>query len=80
MCGEINELFQRLDKHEDYKNVKFLWADSRTNPVAEQFIEKIQAPFMAAFKEGFLVECKAVSTESELNKMIERLFTFKFKL
>lgn len=77
-CDEINELFQRLD--EDYKNVRFLWVDSRSNPMAEQFIKKTQAPFMAAFKEGFLVECRVVSTESELNKMIDRLFAFKIKL
>ncbi len=79
-CAEINEFFQRLDKHEKYKDVKFLWADSRSNPIAEQFIKKQQGPFMAAFKEGFLVECRIISTEADLNKMIKRLFAFKFKL
>lgn len=79
-CAEINELFQRLDKYEGYKNVKFLWVDSRSHPIREQFIKKTQTPFMAAFKEGFLVECRIISNESELNKMIERLFEFKIKL
>ena len=78
-CAEINELFQKLDKYEAYKDVKFLRADSRSNPIAEQVIKQTQAQFMADFKEGFLVECRIVSTESELNKMIERLFSFKFK-
>lgn len=79
-CEEINDLFQKLDKSEDYKKVKFLWVDSRNNPIAEQFIKKRQTPFMAAFKDGFLVECNNVSTEAQLKGMIDRLFAFKFKL
>ncbi|MES2568093.1 MAG: hypothetical protein V4565_14555 [Bacteroidota bacterium] len=79
-CKEINELFQRLDKFEEYRTVKFLWVDSRNNPIAEQFIKKTQKPFMAAFKDGFLVECNVVSTDADLKRMILRLFSFKFKL
>ncbi|MES2568091.1 MAG: hypothetical protein V4565_14545 [Bacteroidota bacterium] len=78
-CAEINELFQRLDKQDNHKGIRFLWVDSRTNPIAEQFIKKMQAPFMATFKEGFLVECKVVKTEQELNEMIARLFKFQLE-
>ena len=79
-CKEINELFQKLSGDKEFEKVKFLWVDSRNNPIAEQFIKKRQTPFIAAFKEGFLVECNNVSDEEGLRQMLERLFNFKFKL
>jgi thiol-disulfide isomerase/thioredoxin len=78
-CKEINEVFQKLSDDRDFKNVKFLWVDSRNNPIAEEFIKKRQKPFVAVFKEGFLVECDNVSDEKELREMLDRLFAFKFK-
>ena|SRR5688572_5805934 len=79
-CKEINDLFQELAKDDDFKKVKFLWVDSRHNPIAEQFIAKKQTPFIAVFKEGFLVECDNISDEKSLRAMLHRLFEFKFKL
>lgn len=79
-CKEINDLFHQLSKDQQYEEVKFLWLDSRNNPIAEQFISKTQTAFIADFKEGFLVECNNISTEEQLREMLERLFTFKFKL
>src|SRR5688500_12994632 len=79
-CEEINRLFQTLTEHDDYKKVKFLWVDSRNNPIAEQFISKRQSAFIAVFKEGFLVECDNVKNEEELRNMLDRLFNFKLKL
>jgi hypothetical protein len=79
-CKEMNFFFEDFARKHLYKNIKFLWIDSRNNPVAEQFIKKRQMPFIAAFKSGFLVECDNISTEKGLRGMIERLFAFKFKL
>lgn len=79
-CKEMNDLFQELSNQDEFKNIEFLWVDSRNNPIAEQFIKKRQMPFIAAFKEGFLVECNNVSDEKELRLMLDRLFNFKFKL
>lgn len=79
-CKEINDLFHELSLQKEYSKVKFLWIDSRNNPIAEQFIKKKQTPFIAVFKEGFLVECDNISEEKELRDMLDRLFKFKFKL
>lgn len=79
-CSEMNELFKKLDETHEYKNIKFLWVDSRNNPIAEQFIKKRQAPFIAVFKQGFLVECDTIDEEKDLREMLNRLFSFKFKL
>jgi len=79
-CKEMNELFQFLSTHQDFQHVKFLWVDSRANPIAEQFIHKKQTPFIATFKEGFLVECDNISEEKQLREMLDRLFNFKFRL
>ena len=79
-CKEMTDLFQTLSNHSDFKKVKFLWVDSRQNPVAEQFIKKKQVPFIAAFKDGFLVECDNISDEAGLRALINRLVAFKFKL
>src|SRR4249919_1236116 len=79
-CREMNDLFQELSKHDDFRNVKFLWVDSRNNPIAEQFVAERQAPFIAVFKEGFLVECDNIYDEKGLRAMLDRLFKFKFKL
>ena len=79
-CKEITDIFQKLSDEEEFKKVKFLWVDSRNNPVAEQFIKKKQIPFIAVFKEGFLVECDNISEEKTLRNMLKRLFAFKFKL
>lgn len=79
-CKEMNDLFEKMANMEDFKKVKFLWVDSRNNPIAEQFISKKQEPFIAVFKEGFLVECDNVSEEKDLRDMLSRLFAFKFKL
>lgn len=79
-CREINSLFQEFSGQEKFKRVRFLWVDSRNNPIAEQFIKKRQVPFIAVFKEGFLVECDNVSDEKGLNDMLNRLFAFKIKL
>jgi hypothetical protein len=76
----MTDLFQTLSNHSDFKKVKFLWVDSRQNPVAEQFIKKKQVPFIAAFKDGFLVECDNISDEAGLRALINRLVAFKFKL
>jgi thiol-disulfide isomerase/thioredoxin len=78
-CAEMNILFQNLSEKDEFKKVKFMWVDSRNNPVAEQFIKKRQTPFIAVFKEGFLVECDNVSDEESLKSMLDRLFAFKFK-
>jgi hypothetical protein len=79
-CKEMNELFLKLSHDPKFKHVKFLWVDSRNNPIAEQFIKKRQIPFIAVFREGFLVECDNISKETELRDMLDRLFKFKFKL
>ena len=79
-CKEIDALFQELSEDKEFKNVKFLWVDSRNNPIAEQFIKKKQAPFIAVFKEGFLVECNNILDETGLRAMLKRLFSFKIKL
>jgi len=79
-CREVNGLFQRFSEDVEFKKVRFLWVDSRNNPIAEQFIQKKQLPFIAVFKEGFLVECDNISQEDHLRNMLNRLFTFKFKL
>ena len=79
-CREMNRLFQDLSAHKDFSRVKFLWVDSRNNPIAEQFIAKRQTPFIAVFKEGFLVECDNIYDEKGLRAMLHRLFEFKFKL
>lgn len=79
-CKEMTELFQKLSETDEFKKVKFLWVDSRNNPIAEQFIKKRQVPFIAVFKEGFLVECDNVSNEKELRAMLNRLFAHTFKL
>ncbi len=79
-CKEMNELFEKLSVDKDFKEVKFLWVDSRANPIAEQFIQRKQTPFIASFKEGFLVECDNISEEKQLREMLDRLFNFKFRL
>jgi thiol-disulfide isomerase/thioredoxin len=79
-CAEMNTLFEKLSLDQTYNRVKFLWVDSRNNPIAEQFIKKKQTPFIAVFKEGFLVECDNISEEKGLRDMLDRLFAFKFKL
>lgn len=79
-CQEMNDLFQKLSDTSEFEKVKFLWVDSRNNPIAEQFIKKKQEPFIAVFKEGFLVECDTISEEKNLRDMLNRLFAFKFKL
>lgn len=79
-CKEMNDLFQELSNQKDLQKVKFMWVDSRNNPIAEQFIAKTQVPFIAVFKEGFLVECDNISDEKGLRAMLHRLFEFKFKL
>jgi hypothetical protein len=79
-CKEMNLLFQDLSKVQEFQHVKFLWVDSRNNPIAEQFIAKRQTPFIAVFKEGFLVECDNISDEQGLRDMLDRLFKFEFKL
>lgn len=79
-CKEINDLFQELSIHKDFEKVRFLWVDSRNNPIAEQFIKKKQNAFIATFKEGFLVECNTITDEKQLREMLNRLFAFKFKL
>ena len=79
-CKEIADLFQKLSQDSGFSDVKFLWVDSRNNPIAEQFIAKKQAPFIATFKQGFLVECNIVSTEKALRDILHRLFVFEFKL
>jgi hypothetical protein len=64
-CAEMNALFEKLSHDPEYGQVKFLWVDSRNNPIAEQFIKKRQTPFIAVFKEGFLVECDNISEEKK---------------
>jgi len=79
-CKEMTDLFEKFSRDQKYEGIKFMWIDSRNNPVAEQFIKSTQTPFIATFKEGFLVECDNISKESDLKDIIDRLFEFKFKL
>lgn len=78
-CKEMNDLFEKFSKSREFSKVKFLWVDSRNNPIAEQFIKKTQSPFIAVFKDGLLVECDNVSDERSLRDMLQRLFTYEFK-
>ncbi len=39
-CKEMNDLFEKMAQMEDFKKVKFLWVDSRNNPIAELFPKK----------------------------------------
>jgi thiol-disulfide isomerase/thioredoxin len=79
-CYETNQVFIELSKKQEFEEVKFLWVDSRNNPIAEQFIKKTQSAFIAVFKDGFLVECNNVTGEQDLRDMLNRLLVFKIKL
>lgn len=79
-CSDMDDVFEKLSADNEFKNIKFLSVDSRNNPVAEEYIKKKQLPFVATFKEGFLVECDNISDEDSLRRMIKRLLEFKIKL
>ncbi len=77
-CEKINSLLEIISRETKYNQIKFVRMQPENNPVAERHIKKNKA-FVAAFKDGLLVECAVVSSEQEIRKILDNLQKHQFK-
>ena len=80
VCDELIKNFIALSEQSKYRKITFLRINSKSNPIAEEYIRIKKLPFSATFKAGILLECNWIKTEVQLTQMLERLLKFKLKL
>ena len=78
VCDQLIPVFARLS--EDYKNITFVSMNADDNPVAKKLIINDKQPFIGVYKEGLLVACSLVSSESDLTSMLNKLPNINFEL
>ena len=76
-CDLLIPVFERLSKK--YNNITFVTKSADDNPVAKQLIDDKKQPFFGVYKEGLLVACSLVSSESELTTMLNKLPNINFE-
>lgn len=73
ICKALAPSFLALSKQDRYTDVLFLKMDAKENPVSRKEVEFSSSPFIATYKNGVLKDCGLVSTEAEIQKMLEQL-------
>lgn len=72
-CRLFAPKFKRVSNEEEMSDVTFLEVDAEKNPEARKMAGVDNLPFLAAFKNGELVEGSAGSKEEYLRSLIEKM-------
>jgi hypothetical protein len=80
VCVDLYKVFVELSTQEKYKDVIFVAVDTAQNEIADQYIRRKKQPFLANYKDGFLIECNSVGNTEEMLKMLDSLFTYQLKI
>jgi thiol-disulfide isomerase/thioredoxin len=76
-CKRIAPHFEKFSNDPKYDRIRFLIADSIQNPVAFREVGERDMPFVSMYKEGLLIECASVKTETEVRALLDKLLTFE---
>lgn len=71
-CKMFAPKYKRISNEEDLSDVLFLEVDAENNPITRKQAGVDNLPFLAAFKNGELVEGSAGSKEEYLRGLIEK--------
>ena len=72
-CRLFSPKYKRVSNEEEMQDVVFLEVDAEKNPEARKAAGVDNLPFLAAFKDGHLVEGSAGSKEEYLRSLIAKL-------
>ena len=72
-CKLFAPKYKRVSNEEAYGNVTFLEVDAENNPIARKAAGVDNLPFLAAFKNGELIEGSAASIEEYLRELLAKL-------
>ena len=72
-CRLFAPKYRRVSGEDDHSDVIFLEVDAENNPEARKAAGVDNLPFLAAFKDGELVEGSAGSKEEYLRSLIAKL-------
>ena len=72
-CRLFSPKYKRVSNEEELQDVVFLEVDAEKNPEARKAAGVDNLPFLAAFKDGQLVEGSAGSKEEYLRSLIAKL-------
>jgi thiol-disulfide isomerase/thioredoxin len=72
-CKLFAPKYKRVSNEDDFEGVAFLDVNAEENPEARKMAGVDNLPFLAAFKNGELVEGSASSKEDYLRSLLEKL-------
>ncbi len=72
-CKLFAPKYKRVSNEEDFAHIVFLEVDAENNPIARKAAGVDNLPFLAAFKNGELIEGSAASKEEYLRGLLAKL-------
>lgn len=72
-CRLFSPKYKRMSNEDEMADVTFLEVDAENNPEARKMARVDNLPFLAAFKNGELVEGSAANKEEYLRSLIDKM-------
>jgi thioredoxin 1 len=76
ICEALSPPFAKFVDDPENAGILFVRLDTDQNPVAKKMMDQKAAPFFVSFCQGRLLECDALTEESQVVAQLERLRHF----
>ncbi|RYU78254.1 thioredoxin domain-containing protein [Hymenobacter persicinus] len=76
ICELLAPPFAKFADDEEFRSIVFLRLASEESPVARKLMQEKVAPFFVSYCQGRLLECDTLTTEAEVQAMLQRLREF----
>lgn len=72
-CEELYPAFIEMSEKKSYKNIDFFILNAEEDTTANKLIATEKIPFISAYHDGLLIECRTVQNTKELKYVIDQL-------
>lgn len=76
ICASLAPPFTKFVDEPENVGILFVRLDTDQNPVAKKMMEQKVAPFFVSYCQGRLIECDALTEESQVEAQLARLRAF----
>lgn len=73
VCKQLAPSFVNFSSNSAYDDITFVRMSASENPVSSKEVRLTGTPFFATYRKGTLQECGVVSTEEEIEKLLDSL-------
>lgn len=73
ICQSLAPTFEKFATNPTYSAITFVRMHASQNPVSSQKVRLTGTPFFAIYQRGTIMECGLLSTEEEIEQMLQKL-------